>query len=79
MLIGEDGYNPDDALRNRSLGLSGTLFTAGEDRAITAWDTNRRKLAYSIQDAHPARIKAMRRPQIGNQKAQKLEEGLNTE
>ncbi|CAN7087230.1 unnamed protein product [Brassica oleracea var. botrytis] len=121
---------------------SGTLFTAGEDRAITAWDTNRRKLAYSIQDAHPARIKgvvtltkndsdgasedpylvasassdgiirvwdmrmaakenakplaetntksrltclagsalkSMRRPQIGNQKAQKLEEGLNTE
>ena len=38
---------------------SGTLFTAGEDRAITAWDTNSGKLAYSIQDAHPARIKGV--------------------
>lgn len=38
---------------------SGTLFTAGEDRAITAWDTNSGKLAYSIEDAHPARIKGV--------------------
>lgn len=38
---------------------SGTLYTAGEDRAITAWDTNSGKLAYSIGDAHPSRIKGM--------------------
>ncbi|CAN7039915.1 p21-activated protein kinase-interacting protein 1-like [Brassica rapa] len=42
-----------------SPGDSGTLFTAGEDRAITAWDTNSGKLAYAIQDAHPARIKGV--------------------
>ncbi|XP_010414821.1 PREDICTED: p21-activated protein kinase-interacting protein 1-like [Camelina sativa] len=40
-------------------GESGTLFTGGEDRAITAWDTNSGKLAYSIEDAHPARIKGI--------------------
>ena len=42
-----------------NLDQSGTLFTAGEDRAITAWDTNSGKLAYAIQDAHPARIKGV--------------------
>lgn len=42
-----------------NLQQSGTLFTAGEDRAITAWDTNSGKLAYSIEDAHPARIKGV--------------------
>ncbi|CAN8243785.1 unnamed protein product [Cochlearia groenlandica] len=42
-----------------SPGESGTLFTAGEDRAITAWDTNSGKLAYSIEKAHPARIKGL--------------------
>ncbi|KAL1207321.1 Katanin p80 WD40 repeat-containing subunit B1-like protein [Cardamine amara subsp. amara] len=40
-------------------GESGTLFTAGEDKTITAWDTNSGKLAYSIEDAHPARIKGL--------------------
>ncbi|CAN8238649.1 unnamed protein product [Cochlearia groenlandica] len=40
-------------------GESGSLFTAGEDRAITAWDTNSGKLAYSIERAHPARIKGL--------------------
>ncbi|KAG2243339.1 hypothetical protein Bca52824_094823 [Brassica carinata] len=53
----------DNGSRKRILcaspGDSGTLFTAGEDRAITAWDTNSGKLAYSIQDAHPARIKGI--------------------
>ncbi|XP_010551050.1 PREDICTED: p21-activated protein kinase-interacting protein 1 [Tarenaya hassleriana] len=42
-----------------SPGENGTLFTAGEDRAITAWDTNCGKVAYSIEDAHPARIKGV--------------------
>lgn len=42
-----------------NLQQSGTLFTGGEDRAITAWDTNSGKLAYSIEDAHPARIKGI--------------------
>ncbi|KFK40973.1 hypothetical protein AALP_AA2G068300 [Arabis alpina] len=53
-------HNP---IRKRILcaspGESGTLFTAGEDRAITAWDTNSGKLAYSIEDAHQARIKGV--------------------
>lgn len=35
------------------------MFTGGEDRNITAWDTNSGKVAYSIGDAHAARIKGI--------------------
>lgn len=37
----------------------GILFTGGEDRNITAWDTNSGKVAYSIEDAHSTRIKGL--------------------
>ncbi|PON82363.1 Guanine nucleotide-binding protein, beta subunit [Trema orientale] len=40
-------------------GESGLLFTGGEDRSITAWDTNSGKIAYSIEDAHSARVKGI--------------------
>lgn len=35
------------------------MFTGGEDRNITAWDTKSGKVAYSIEDAHSARIKGI--------------------
>lgn len=38
---------------------SGILFTGGEDRNITAWDTASGKVAYSIEDAHAARVKGI--------------------
>lgn len=37
----------------------GILFTGGEDRNITAWDTTSGKVAYSIEGAHGARIKGI--------------------
>lgn len=40
-------------------GESGLLFTGGEDRSITAWDTNSGKVAYCINDAHSARVKGI--------------------
>ncbi|KAK6150083.1 hypothetical protein DH2020_017608 [Rehmannia glutinosa] len=40
-------------------GRNGILFTGGEDRNITAWDTASGKVAYSIEDAHAARIKGI--------------------
>ncbi|KAL6567282.1 hypothetical protein OROGR_000950 [Orobanche gracilis] len=40
-------------------GRNGTLLTGGEDRKITAWDTTSGKVAYSIEDAHEARIKGI--------------------
>ncbi|KAK4440191.1 p21-activated protein kinase-interacting protein 1-like [Sesamum alatum] len=40
-------------------GASGILFTGGEDRNITAWDTGSGKVAYSIEDAHAARVKGI--------------------
>lgn len=40
-------------------GEDGILFTGGEDRNITAWDTNSGKVAYSIEDAHSARVKGI--------------------
>lgn len=46
-------------LKCLNLQQSGTLFTGGEDRTISAWDTNSGKLAYSIEDAHPTRIKGV--------------------
>lgn len=35
------------------------MFVGGEDRSITAWDTNSGKVVYSIEDAHSARIKGI--------------------
>ncbi|CAI9102805.1 OLC1v1001150C1 [Oldenlandia corymbosa var. corymbosa] len=40
-------------------GSNGILFTGGEDRSIIAWDTNSGKVAYSIEDAHSARVKGI--------------------
>ncbi|KAL5577296.1 hypothetical protein UlMin_018995 [Ulmus minor] len=40
-------------------GENGLLFTSGEDRNITAWDTNSGKVAYCIEDAHSARVKGI--------------------
>ncbi|KAL0305471.1 UNVERIFIED_CONTAM: p21-activated protein kinase-interacting protein 1-like [Sesamum radiatum] len=40
-------------------GAGGILFTGGEDRNITAWDTASGKVAYSIEDAHAARVKGI--------------------
>ncbi|GAV75021.1 WD40 domain-containing protein, partial [Cephalotus follicularis] len=42
-----------------SPGENGVLFTGGEDRNITAWDTNSGKIAYCIEDAHSARVKGI--------------------
>lgn len=38
---------------------NGLLFTGGEDRSITAWDTVSGKAAYSIEDAHSSRVKGI--------------------
>lgn len=38
---------------------NGLLFTGGEDRNITAWDTTSGKVAYCIEDAHSARVKGI--------------------
>lgn len=38
---------------------NGILYTGGEDRNVNAWDTASGKLAYSIEDAHAARIKGI--------------------
>lgn len=35
------------------------MFTGGEDRGITAWDTNSGKVAHRIEDAHSTRIKGI--------------------
>ncbi|KAJ8760787.1 hypothetical protein K2173_021825 [Erythroxylum novogranatense] len=40
-------------------GENGLLFSGGEDRNITAWDTKSGKSAYCIEDAHSARIKGI--------------------
>ncbi|KAJ0082242.1 hypothetical protein Patl1_12378 [Pistacia atlantica] len=40
-------------------GENGVLLTGGEDRSITAWDTNSGKVAYCIGDAHSARVKGV--------------------
>lgn len=37
----------------------GVLFTGGEDKNITAWDTTSGKMAYSIENAHAARVKGI--------------------
>ncbi|XP_058098297.1 uncharacterized protein LOC131243169 [Magnolia sinica] len=40
-------------------GENGLLFTGGEDRNITAWDTRTGKVAYCIEDAHSTRVKGL--------------------
>ncbi|CAK9147714.1 unnamed protein product [Ilex paraguariensis] len=40
-------------------GMNGMLFTGGEDRNLTAWDSTSGKVAYSIEDAHSARVKGI--------------------
>ncbi|KAG9149731.1 hypothetical protein Leryth_012440 [Lithospermum erythrorhizon] len=40
-------------------GGDGILFTGGEDKSITAWDVKSGQIAYSIEDAHPARVKGI--------------------
>lgn len=40
-------------------GEGGILFTGGESRSITAWDTNSGKVAYCIEDAHSTRLKGV--------------------
>ncbi|KAE7996171.1 hypothetical protein FH972_000914 [Carpinus fangiana] len=40
-------------------GENGLLYTGGEDRNITAWDTKSAKVAYSIEDAHSNRLKGI--------------------
>ncbi|XP_041990725.1 p21-activated protein kinase-interacting protein 1-like [Salvia splendens] len=40
-------------------GANGILYTGGEDRNISAWDTASGKLAYSIENAHAARVKGI--------------------
>ncbi|KAJ6853867.1 putative p21-activated protein kinase-interacting protein 1-like isoform X1 [Iris pallida] len=40
-------------------GESGLLFTGGEDRNVTAWDTTSGKVAYCIDGAHSARVKGL--------------------
>lgn len=38
---------------------SGLLFTGGEDRNITCWDSSTGKVAYSVEDAHSTRVKGL--------------------
>lgn len=40
-------------------GQNGLIFTGGEDRGITAWDTVSGKVACSIEDAHKSRVKGI--------------------
>ncbi|XP_052182688.1 uncharacterized protein LOC127795198 [Diospyros lotus] len=40
-------------------GMNGLLFTGGEDRGITAWDATSGTVAYSIENAHAARVKGI--------------------
>ncbi|KAI3719690.1 hypothetical protein L6452_20592 [Arctium lappa] len=40
-------------------GMNGLLYTGGEDKNLTAWDTVSGKVAYCIEDAHSARLKGI--------------------
>ncbi|ONK65165.1 uncharacterized protein A4U43_C07F34360 [Asparagus officinalis] len=42
-----------------AVGKSGLLFTGGEDRSITCWDSSTGKAAYSVEDAHSTRVKGL--------------------
>ncbi|KAL8249535.1 hypothetical protein R6Q59_006403 [Mikania micrantha] len=39
--------------------MNGLVYTGGEDRNLTAWDTVSGKVAYCIDDAHSARVKGI--------------------
>ncbi|CAH9113841.1 unnamed protein product [Cuscuta europaea] len=52
-------FNNAEQVLCAASGKGGILFTGGEDRNITAWDTKSGKVAYSISDAHSARIKGI--------------------
>ncbi|KAF5188210.1 Transducin/WD40 repeat-like superfamily protein, partial [Thalictrum thalictroides] len=38
---------------------NGLLFTGGEDRNVTAWDTNSGQAAYCLEGAHATRVKGI--------------------
>lgn len=38
---------------------NGVLYTSGEDRNITAWDTKSGKVAYCFEEAHTTRVKGL--------------------
>lgn len=38
---------------------NGLLFTGGEDKNITAWDTKSGQVAYAVEGAHPSRVKGI--------------------
>lgn len=57
--ISQYGTISDDHLLDQYFWQNGILFTGGEDRNITAWDTTSGKIAYSIEDAHAARVKGI--------------------
>ncbi|PIA45806.1 hypothetical protein AQUCO_01600207v1 [Aquilegia coerulea] len=38
---------------------NGLLFTGGEDRNVTAWDTNSGQAAFSLEGAHATRVKGV--------------------
>lgn len=38
---------------------SGLIYTGGEDRNITAWDTNSGRAAFTIEGAHSSRVKGI--------------------
>ncbi|KDP38003.1 hypothetical protein JCGZ_04646 [Jatropha curcas] len=40
-------------------GENGILFTGGDDRNLTAWDTHTGKAAYCIENAHSTRVKGI--------------------
>lgn len=41
------------------LGQNGILLTGGDDRCLTAWDVKSGKVAYTIEEAHPARVRGI--------------------
>ncbi|KGN49418.1 p21-activated protein kinase-interacting protein 1-like [Cucumis sativus] len=38
---------------------NGILLTGGDDRCLTAWDVKSGKVAYTIEEAHPARVRGI--------------------
>lgn len=48
-----------ELLSYRLFWQGGLLFSGGEDRNITAWDTKAGKVAYHIEDAHSFRVKGI--------------------
>ncbi|PIN18976.1 WD40 repeat-containing protein [Handroanthus impetiginosus] len=52
-------FKLDNNKRVLCAALGADLFTGGEDRKVTAWDTTTGKVAYTIEDAHAALIKVI--------------------